>query len=141
MQVDSNSLRKKIESMEMKQANQLKSELPKEIISIGENKFLGKLIEGVSAESLRKIGSDLRLENPSLLLVLATIYESKPLIVVGIGDQIVKEGKLDASKIVRDIVAPRIKGGGGGQKSLATAGGQESGDLISLLNDVKSLLE
>ncbi len=95
----------------------------------------------MSAETLRKIGSDLRQEIPSLLLVLATINEAKPLVVVGIGDQIVDEGKLDASKIIKEIVAPQIKGGGGGQKTLATAGGQESGRLTTIISDIKSLLE
>ncbi len=139
-QMESSNMRKKIEGFEMKQANLLKSELLKGIISIGKNKFIGKLIDDVSAESLRKIGSDLRQEIPSLLLVLATINEAKPLVVVGIGDQIVDEGKLDASKIIKEIVAPQIKGGGGGQKTLATAGGQESGRLASILSDIKSLL-
>jgi alanyl-tRNA synthetase len=140
-QIESNAMRKKIESMEMKQANLLKSELLKQIIPIGKNKFIGKLIDDVGAESLRKIGSDLRQEIPSLLLVLATINEAKPMVVVGIGDQIINEGKLDASKIVREIVAPQIKGGGGGQKTLATAGGQESSRLTSIFSDIKSLLE
>lgn len=141
MQMESSSMRKKIEGLEMKQANLLKSELLKGIISIGKNKFIGKLIDDVSAETLRKIGSDLRQEIPSLLLVLATINEAKPLVVVGIGDQIVDEGKLDASKIIKEIVAPQIKGGGGGQKTLATAGGQESGRLTTIISDIKSLLE
>jgi alanyl-tRNA synthetase len=141
MQIESLNMRKKIESMEMKQADLLKSELIKGIISIGENKFIGKLIDDVSAESLRKIGSDLRQETPSLLLVLAAMNEGKPLVVVGVGDQLVSEGKLDASKIIREIVAPQIKGGGGGQKTLATAGGQESGKLTSIISGIKSLLE
>jgi alanyl-tRNA synthetase len=140
MQTDTNNMRKKMEGMEMKQASLLKSELLKEIISIGKYKFLGKLIEGISAESLRNIGSDLRREIPSILVVLATIHEGKPLVVVGLGDQLASENNLDASKIVREIVAPQIKGGGGGQKTLATAGGQDSGGLTSILTEVKALL-
>jgi alanyl-tRNA synthetase len=137
---DLGNTKKKIESLEMKQASHIKTELLEEIISIGKNKFIGKLIEGVSAESLRKIGSDLRQENPLVLVVLATIWEGKPLVVVGLGEQLTNESNLDASKIVREIVAPQIKGGGGGQKTLATAGGQDSTKLESVIDDVKALL-
>jgi len=47
---------------------------------------------------------------------------------------------LDAGKIIKEQVAPLIKGGGGGQKSLATAGGQDSSNLQAVIDKVKSLL-
>jgi alanyl-tRNA synthetase len=47
---------------------------------------------------------------------------------------------LDAGKIIKEQVAPLIKGGGGGQKNLATAGGQDAGNLQAVLDTVKSLL-
>jgi len=37
-------------------------------------------------------------------------------------------------------VAPLIKGGGGGQKSLATAGGQDAGGLQEVIERIKNLL-
>jgi len=47
---------------------------------------------------------------------------------------------LDAGKIIKEQVAPLIKGGGGGQKTLATAGGQDAGQLQQVIDKVKSLL-
>ena len=46
---------------------------------------------------------------------------------------------LDAAKIIKEIAGPLINGGGGGQKTLATAGGQEPGKLKEVIEKVKSL--
>jgi alanyl-tRNA synthetase len=47
---------------------------------------------------------------------------------------------LDAGKIIKETIAPLIKGGGGGQKTLATAGGQQVDQLPAVLAAVKALL-
>jgi alanyl-tRNA synthetase len=140
LQSDSNNMRKRIESMEMKQVARLKTELKTEVIPIGKYQFIGKLTEGIGPEALRKLGTELRLEIPQLLLILATVSEDKSFVVIGLGDQLVSEKNLDAVKIVKEIVAPQIEGGGGGQKTLATAGGQDTRALTKVISDVKSIL-
>ncbi len=60
--------------------------------------------------------------------------------VIGISDTVVAARNLDAGKILKEHVASLIKGGGGGQKNLATAGGQDVSNLNSVINKVKSLL-
>jgi len=126
--------------MEMKQALHFKTELQKEIIPIGEYKFIGKFLEGVNPDAIRKISGELRQELPDLLLVLATVLEGKPTVTIAIGDQMVREKNLDASRIIKEIVAPLIKGGGGGQKTIATAGGQDASTLESVVSAVKALI-
>jgi alanyl-tRNA synthetase len=59
---------------------------------------------------------------------------------VGIGDLVVKEKNLDAAIIIRETVAPLIKGGGGGQKNLASAGGLDASMLEKVFSSVKALL-
>ena len=140
LQSESASQRKRIESMEMKQALHFKTELQKEIIPIGEYKFIGKFLEGVNPDAIRKISGELRQELPDLLLVLATVLEGKPTVTIAIGDQMVREKNLDASRIIKEIVAPLIKGGGGGQKTIATAGGQDASTLESVVSAVKALI-
>jgi alanyl-tRNA synthetase len=73
-------------------------------------------------------------------LVLAVIAEGKPFVVIGVGDTLASEKNLDASKLIRELVAPKLKGGGGGQKTLASAGGQEAGGIESILTSLKGLL-
>ncbi len=141
LQTESNSMRKRIESMEMKQADLLKDELLKEIISIGKYHFIGKIYKGISPEIIRKLSREFRQEIPGLLIILATISDvTKPFVVIGLGDLLAKEKNLDASKINKEIVLPKVGGGGGGQKTLASSSGQDSSKLESVIDDVKALL-
>jgi alanyl-tRNA synthetase len=55
-------------------------------------------------------------------------------------DQLASAKNLEAPKIIREKIAPLIKGGGGGQKTLATAGGQDAGNLPAVIAQVRSLL-
>jgi alanyl-tRNA synthetase len=140
MQSENGILRKRVESMETKQTVLLKTELLKEIIPVGKYKYIGKLVKEISPDAIRKIAGELRQELPDLLLVLVTVSEGKPAVAIGLGDLVVREKKLDASKIIKEIVAPIIKGGGGGQKTLATAGGQDASALDSVISSVRGLL-
>jgi alanyl-tRNA synthetase len=57
-----------------------------------------------------------------------------------IDDKLSADKNLDASKIIKQNIAPLIKGGGGGQKTLATAGGQDASNLDKVIEVIKSLL-
>jgi len=140
LQSETSSMRRKLESMEMKQAAHLKTELLGKVISIGKYFFIGEICDGIGAETLRKLAGELRAESSTLLLALAVVTEGKPFVVIGIGDGLASERNLDASKLIRELVAPKIKGGGGGQKTLASAGGQEAGDLESVIAAVKDVV-
>ncbi len=41
---------------------------------------------------------------------------------------------------IKEKVAPLIKGGGGGQKTLATAGGQDSSQLVDVIKAIQETL-
>lgn len=140
LQSESGSMRRKLESLETKQAAHLKTELLGKVISMGKYAFIGEICDGIGPEALRKLAGEIRAESPSLLLVLAVITEGKPFVVIGIGDALAGEKNLDASKLIRELVAPKIKGGGGGQKTLASAGGQDAGELLSVMTSLKGLL-
>ena len=70
----------------------------------------------------------------------AADIEGKANVVVAIDENFIPSKNLDAVKIIKEIVAPLIKGGGGGQKSLASAGGQDVLKLNEVIEKVKSLL-
>ncbi len=57
-----------------------------------------------------------------------------------IDDVIASSKNLDATQINKEHILPLIKGGGGGQKTLATAGGQDASHLNEVIEKVKSLL-
>ena len=52
----------------------------------------------------------------------------------------VETKNLDATKLIKEHIATIIKGGGGGQKTLAVAGGQDGSNLQQAIEKVKSLL-
>ena len=68
------------------------------------------------------------------------VKSRKQAIAIGISETVVAAKTLDAGKIIKEIVSPLIKGGGGGQKTLATAGGQDVSNFAALINQVRSLL-
>jgi alanyl-tRNA synthetase len=61
-------------------------------------------------------------------------------VAIGIADNLVAEKGLDATQLIKAKVAELIKGGGGGQKTLATAGGQNASALNEAIEAVKSSL-
>jgi alanyl-tRNA synthetase len=139
LNIDAGAMRKKIESLEMIQAGHLKAGMLQEVIAHGKYFFLGKHCEGVRPDALRKLAGDLRQSNPLLLVVLSVVTDGKPFVVLGIGDELLSDKNLDAGKIIKEIVVPLIKGGGGGQKTLASAGGQDAGSLDEVIAAVKSV--
>jgi alanyl-tRNA synthetase len=141
LSAENSAQRKKIESLEVKQAGQLKQDLIKGLQRFDSFSFIGYLGEGPGPEAFRKLAGELRQEMPDLLLILCTVTEGKPFVVIGLGDRLINEKQLDATKIIREIVAPKIKGGGGGQKTLATAGGQDAGVLDGVIAEVKALIQ
>src|SRR4030095_7426151 len=102
--------------------------------------FIGDIVEVSNADALKKLCFDLKNNLRDYIVVLCANIGGKPYVAIGIADTVVGVKNLDAGKIIREHVAPLIKGGGGGQKNLATAGGQDASNLQQVIDKVKSLL-
>ena len=102
--------------------------------------FVGDIVEVSSADALKKLCFDLKNKLHDHVAVLCANIDGKPFVAIGISDTVVVAKNLDAGKIIKEHVAPLIKGGGGGQKNLATAGGQDVGNLQRVIETVKALL-
>ena len=102
--------------------------------------FVGQIIEVSSADALKKLCFELKNKLHDHLIVLCANIDGKPFVAIGISDTVSAVKNLDAGKIIKEIVAPLIKGGGGGQKNLATAGGQDVSNLKEVIAKIKSLL-
>ena len=74
------------------------------------------------------------------VIVLAVNIDGKPNVVVMLDESVATSKNWEAPKIIKEHIAPLIKGGGGGQKMLATAGGQEVGNLKQVIEAVRKLL-
>jgi alanyl-tRNA synthetase len=140
LQAENNSLKKHIEVLEARQLVIIRNELLQKDEIINNVTFVGEIIEVSSADALKKLCFDLKNKLHDHVAVLCANIDGKPFVAIGISDTVVAAKNLDAGKIIKEHVAPLIKGGGGGQKNLATAGGQDVGGLRAVIEKVKSLL-
>jgi alanyl-tRNA synthetase len=140
LQTENVSLKKHIESLEARQLVAIRNELLQKDEIINNVTFVGDIIEVGNADALKKLCFDLKNKLHDHVAVLCANIDGKAFVAVGISDTVVAAKNLDAGKIIKEHIAPLIKGGGGGQKNLATAGGQDVGYLREVIEKVKSLL-
>jgi len=140
LQTENASLKKHIESLEARQLVIIRNELLQKDEIINNVTFIGEIIEVGNADALKKLCFDLKNKLNDHVAVLCANIDGKPFVAVGISDTVVAARNLDAGKIIKEHIAPLIRGGGGGQKNLATAGGQDVSNLRAVIEKVKSLL-
>ncbi|MBI3882956.1 MAG: alanine--tRNA ligase, partial [Sphingobacteriales bacterium] len=137
---ENNALSKRIEGLEARQLVGIRNELMKKDEIINNVTFVGEIIEVSNGDALKKLCFDLKNHLHDHVVVLCANIDGKANVAIGISDTVVAAKGLDAGKIIKEHVSGLIKGGGGGQKNLATAGGQEVGGLKEVIQKVKSLL-
>lgn len=140
LQLENNELKKKIESLEAKQLTVIKEDLLNKVEQTNGVNFIGQKVEVSNADQLKKLCIELKPELQNSMVVLATNAGGKAYIALMIDEKVAADKNLDATKIIKEHVAPLIRGGGGGQKTLATAGGQDAGNLPLVIERVKGLL-
>ncbi len=101
--------------------------------------FKGR-VEAANMDELKSMGDELRNKMKSGVGVLITAFEEKVGIVCVVSDNLIKDKKLMAGKIV-GAVAKIVGGGGGGRPHLATAGGKDISKIDEALDGVESMLK
>ena len=89
-------------------------------------------------EILREMADIIRDKLKSVILVLGTLSEGRPMFLAAVTPDLVARG-YDAGKIVREV-AQVTGGGGGGKPNLAQAGGKHKEKLDEALRLVKTLI-
>jgi alanyl-tRNA synthetase len=133
-------LEKHVEHLENRMLVGIRNELLTKDEIIDGVTFIGETIQVSNADALKKILFDLKNNLHDYLAVLCANIGGKPYVAIGISDTVVQARQLDAGKIIKEHVAPIIRGGGGGQKNLATAGGQDASNLRQVIDTVRGLL-
>ncbi len=95
-------------------------------------------VDGAEIQTLRDMSDILRDKLGSSVVVLATIIEDKPQLIVAVTDDLVKRG-LHAGELVKAI-ARIVGGGGGGRPTLAQAGGRDPSKLPAALAQAPDLV-
>jgi alanyl-tRNA synthetase len=140
---------------ETKRVLDLKKELSKARVKQVSSGLEGLILQGVAvngfkvvsakivvgdAEELKSLGDSLRLKLSSGVGVLGAVVDDKVALVCVVTDDLVKDKKLAAGKIVGEL-AKRVGGGGGGRPHLATAGGKDVGKLDEALQETVSIVK
>jgi alanyl-tRNA synthetase len=141
LQEENASLKKHLDNMENRMLVGIRNELLQKDEIINGVNFIGDIIEVGNADALKKLCFDLKNNLHSYVVVLCTNIGGKPFVAVSIDEKVVAAKNLDAGKIIKEHVAPLIKGGGGGQKTLATAGGQDASNLKKVIEVVRGLIQ
>jgi len=101
--------------------------------------FIAKKVE-LNSENAKNLIFALASELDNSLIVLASINEDKPVLMVSVSKNLEKNNGLHAGNIVREL-AKEINGGGGGQAHFATAGGKNSAGIEKALFLASKFLE
>ncbi|MFZ1799585.1 MAG: alanine--tRNA ligase [Chitinophagaceae bacterium] len=132
---------KLIESLQAKELNQIKNNLLNNFESINNIQFLGEIIPAQNTDSLRKLAFALGAERQDAVILLVSELAGKSAVALYIDENLIPGKMQPAQEIIKQKIAPLIKGGGGGQKNFATAGGQDASkftEVIEVLRDLVS---
>lgn len=121
LQEETAMLRRQLEATENKALSALAQDLAATKETVGKVSFVGKKIDVSHADALKKLCNDIK-ANGNTVVALGASLNGKAMIAIGVSDDLTTA--YDAGKLIKEVVSPLIKGGGGGSKALATAGGQ-----------------
>jgi alanyl-tRNA synthetase len=140
LQFENAVLKKQIEHLEARQLVVIRNELLHKDIIINQVNFIGSMVEVPGADALKKLCTDLKNHLRDYVLLLCANIDGKPYVALCIAENVAAARGLDAGKIIKEYIAPLIKGGGGGQQTMATAGGSDPAGLPRVIERVKALL-
>ena len=134
------TLEKRVEALEARQLVAVRNELLHKDEIINGVTFIGDVVEVSNAEALKKLCYDLNNHLNDYLAVLCANIGGKAHVAVGMSEKVAVAKSLDAGKLIKEKISPLIKGGGGGQKTLATAGGQDVSRFSEIFHAVKNAI-
>jgi alanyl-tRNA synthetase len=100
--------------------------------------YKGK-VHADSMDELKSFGDEMRNRIKSGVGVLIAQIDDKVGIVAVVSDDLIKDKKLSAGKIVGEL-AKLVGGGGGGRPHLATAGGKDVNQIATALSKVEKIV-
>ncbi len=131
-------LHKEIEKLLTEKSADLADSLMNKAEKVGDALFVGARVD-LDVNSAKKLANQLRAKADRVLIVLALTENEKVNLVIALSDAMVKNG-YHAGNMIREA-AKAIRGGGGGQPHLATAGGKNADGIDEAMAVAKKALE
>lgn len=92
-----------------------------------------------NGDQLKNTALALKAINKDCIAILGALFEGKPALGLLLPEAFADAKGLDATKIIREA-AKEIQGGGGGQKTLCTAGGRNADGLPKAMQMIQERL-
>jgi len=99
---------------------------------------LATIVKAGSVDALREMVDRFRSKLGSAVVALGAVVSEKPLLVVGITEDLVQQG-LHAGKLA-SVAAKAMGGGGGGRPNMAQAGGRDADALDDAIASIPELI-
>ena len=138
MQSSLKELERKIESLNSKAASGLKGELLAKTVDKGDYKLISERVSLDDSGAIKNLCFNLKKEK-GIVALLGVVANGKPGLHLVISQDLVNAKGWKAGELIRPLAA-HIKGGGGGQPTYASAGGNDVNGLDVALNSLLALL-
>ncbi|MGA0231509.1 MAG: alanine--tRNA ligase [Saprospiraceae bacterium] len=139
LQEENKNLKKKIESLQSSKAGDIQKELAASAKDINGVKLIASAVSLGDSKAMKTLVYNLESELGNAVVLLGNSTDNKVQLMLKISDELVESKSYDAGAMIREL-AKEVKGGGGGQKFFATAGGSDPSGLDNALNKIESLL-
>jgi alanyl-tRNA synthetase len=130
---------KKLAALEKERSRQSAGDILDRVETINGIKVLSAKVENMRIDSLREMSDTLKDKIGSGIIVLGSIYESKPSFIAVVTPDLFQKG-YNAGDIVKKV-AQATGGGGGGKAGMAQAGGKDASKIDEALQLVKKIVE
>ncbi len=137
---ENSSLRKSVEKYQIQDTSSKLKELIANSVGINNIKFVSGIIEIDSLEVIKNVAYQIRTSSKATVFVIGSENGGKANILVAVSDDLVKTRNLSAVSIIKDI-SGEINGGGGGQPSLATAGGKNPAGIPNAISKAAEFIK
>ncbi len=106
---------------------------------VGATSVIAAQIDGLNIDALRNIFDDIKAKLDSFAVLLGSNLDGKANLLLALSDDAAARG-LDAGALVKEI-ARAVKGGGGGSKTMAQAGGKDGAKIPDAVKSGAALLK
>ena len=125
-------IEKELAALRTESALAKSSELLNNVKKIGSVSLISaQLPDGINSENLRTIALDLKSKTPSAVIVLISVVDAKPILVVATSDEAKAQG-IKAGALVK-VGSTVLGGGGGGKDDFAQGGGIDASKIAEAL--------
>jgi len=141
LQNQQKELKKQLESQEAILVNELVEVQKNNFETINGVQYLGLQVALSNTDQFKKAAQLLtQTQTGEVMVLLVGAQGDKAFAALSMSEALVAAKKWEAPQLIKTHIASLIKGGGGGQKTLAAAGGQDTSQLAQILSTIKSLL-